>query len=76
MLKSITQLPDSNIQDLIFTTVWSTVTKNIKTSDDYELWFGDLFGYVISSCKASDIASLKSDVSCSSQSSVYVYVII
>lgn len=68
--KSITQLPDSNIQDLIFTTVWSTVTKNIKTSDDYELWFGDLFGYVISSCKASDIASLKSDVSCSSQSSV------
>ncbi|XP_077306317.1 uncharacterized protein LOC143925739 [Lithobates pipiens] len=68
--KNLTQLPDSNIQNLIFTTVWSTVTESITTSAEYELWFGDLFSYVISSSTASDIASLKSDGSCDSQISV------
>ncbi|XP_040212392.1 uncharacterized protein LOC120943254 isoform X2 [Rana temporaria] len=65
--KNLTQLPDSNIQNLIFTTVWSTVTETIKTSTEYKLWFGDLFSYVISSCTASDIASIRSDGTCSSQ---------
>ncbi|KAM5151798.1 uncharacterized protein ACMZJ9_010051 [Mantella aurantiaca] len=64
--KNITKLPDSNVQDLIFKTVWPVLTENVENIDYKEIFSGKL-KLVLSSCSASDIAALPVNIDCSSQ---------
>ncbi|XP_040212389.1 uncharacterized protein LOC120943252 [Rana temporaria] len=68
--KKITQLPDSNVRNMIFTTLKSTLFESLKTTNDYKLWLGEELVIFLESSSPKDIGSLRMDIDCSSQSNI------
>ncbi|XP_075421885.1 uncharacterized protein LOC142463257 isoform X2 [Ascaphus truei] len=65
--RHIQTLPDANIEELIYKTVWDKVSVNVDTPEEYQLWFGSLLDLVITSVSVTDISTISMDIDCSAQ---------
>ncbi|XP_053550727.1 uncharacterized protein LOC128642092 [Bombina bombina] len=68
--QNIAVLPNPNVQDLIFSTVWEKLSTTLKTSEDYKDFYESKLNLLITSFSIEEINKIDTTINCSAQSSV------